>query len=156
MKQKNKLILWASAALLAGSLLFPHSVFGKDKKDLIERIIDAESKGNPRAYRKESEARGLMQITPIVLAEWNQHNPKRKYSIEELFNPKINRELGKWYLERIEDFYLPRYGLEAHEENILASWTIGPTKHGKEIGDVKKNFKKLPSKAKEFIKQVSI
>ncbi|MFH1801212.1 MAG: lytic transglycosylase domain-containing protein [archaeon] len=139
-----------------GSLIFPlGEVWASPRKTLVEKIIYAESKGDPGAYREDTKAMGLMQITPIVLEEWNSLSPSKQFKIEDLFNPYINVNVGTWYLyKRIKGHYLPHYKLKLHEENMLASWNIGPTKHGTEIGDARKNFHKLPSKAREFIKEV--
>ena len=38
---------------------------------LVESVIQVESSGNPSAYNEKSGAIGLMQITPIVLKEFN-------------------------------------------------------------------------------------
>ena len=138
-----------------GSLGFPRLVSASPGKTLVEKIIYAESKDNPNAYRESTKARGLMQITPIVLEEWNFFNPSKQLKVEDLFDSHVNVNVGTWYLyKRIKEHYLPYYGLKSHEENMLASWTVGPTKHGTEIGDAQRNFHKLPSKAREFIKEV--
>lgn len=93
---------------------------------------------------------GLMQITPIVLEEWNIHNFK-KYSEGDLFNPYKNIEVGEWYLyERIGKHYLPYYNLSFTEENKAASYNAGPTLIGK-LGDAIENFDMLPKKTQNYL-----
>jgi len=143
------------AVYALGSLFFPNYVLAKPKMTLVDKIIYTESKWNPNAYREDTGARGLMQIKPVVLKEWNIFNPSKHFEMEDLFNPYTNVNIGTWYLyKRIKEHYLPHYKLEPHLENMLASWNVGPSKHGREIGDARKNFNKLPPKAKEFIKEI--
>ncbi len=117
-----------------------------------EIIINIESKGNPKAHNKSEGARGLMQIRPIVLKEWNLLNPGQKYTLNDLFNPDINKKIGTWYFNRIETVYLPNHKLEQNLENKLASynWGIGNLSN---IGDAKKNFSKLPLTTQKYIRK---
>jgi len=143
---------------IAGAVAFPEVIFASNiiQGSFTERIIQAESNGNPKAYRKDTHARGLMQITPIVRYEWNNFHPERKIGKHDLYNPKINVKVGEWYLfERILGHYLPHYKLDLHEPNALASWNIGPPTHAGVYGDAIKNFKELPGETKEFIKKVT-
>jgi len=76
-------------------------VFGKpvtgSAQVSIQKIIQIESSGNPKAFNKHSKARGLMQITPICLKHYNyRHDTNIKE--EDLFDPKINITVGSWYL----------------------------------------------------------
>ncbi len=121
-----------------------------DKIDY-DAIIQIESAGNPRAYNKNSGARGLMQITPIVLKEWNNLHPNEKCSLNDLYNPEINKKIGIWYLEnRIKRIYLPNVGLTGSIENILAAynWGIGNLEKN---GDAVENFNTLPTETREYI-----
>jgi soluble lytic murein transglycosylase-like protein len=86
-------------------------------------VIQIESGGDPNAYNKKSGAIGLMQITPIVLKEYNQLATGRnlytsqhhyingmiikwwdvaksleRVNIEELFDETTNIRIGYWYL----------------------------------------------------------
>lgn len=60
-------------------------------------IRQIESAGNPNAYNRYSQARGLHQITPIVLQEYNQLN-KARYTKADLFNAAINTKIATWYM----------------------------------------------------------
>lgn len=64
----------------------------------IEKIIQIESGDNPNAYNEKSGAVGLMQITPIVLKEWNSLH-ETVYGLEDLKNSLANKRIGVWYLE---------------------------------------------------------
>src|SRR3990167_9498323 len=70
--------------------------------DLIPAIIQVESSGNPNAVSKAG-AIGLMQITPIVLKEYNQHAPSGFLCGIDLYNPYDNKAIGAWYLHRLKE-----------------------------------------------------
>ncbi len=113
-----------------------------------DKIIEIESSGNPLAYNKHSKARGLMQITPIVLKEWNKFNAQ-KHTSDDLFNPEINKKIGEWYLDRIKDHYLPHYKIEQNIDNILIAYNWG-------IGNLKKYLSEnseLPLGTQGYIKK---
>ena len=118
--------------------------------DYVNATIQVESSGNPNAYNKKSKARGLMQITPIVLEEWNQNHPKEKYKEKELSKPEVNKKIGSWYIIRITDRYLPSYGLEKSLENVAAAynWGIGNLR---KTGDARENFDRLPKETQDYI-----
>ena len=117
----------------------------------INIIIQIESSGNPNAYNEKSGAIGLMQITSIVVDEWN-NGWGFEYNVGDLYNPRINVRLGKWYLLRIKEHYLPHYKIPVTIENILASYNWG-------IGNVVKwhkkggKFKDLPKETQQYIKK---
>jgi len=124
------------------------------RKKLVEKIIERESSGNPKAHKKSTGAIGLMQITSPVLKEWNVYHPKERYTKYQLFDPEINRKIGEWYLfKRIEEHYLPFYGLEASIENKIAAYNWGIDKLRK-IGDAAENLEKLPSETRKYIEFV--
>ena len=56
-------------------------------------IRTIESNGNAFAYNRYSHARGLYQITPIVLKEYNKLN-KVNHSEGDLFNPLVNEKIA--------------------------------------------------------------
>jgi soluble lytic murein transglycosylase-like protein len=90
----------------------------------INKIIQIESNGNSLAYNIKSQARGLMQITPIVLKEYNQYN-KTNYKVGDLFNSEINIKIGKWYLEKRIPQMLKYYGKSDTIYNRLISYNAG-------------------------------
>ena len=113
---------------------------------LIAVIIMMESSSNPMAFNREENARGLMQITPIVLKDYNKLNHAH-FNEEQLFSPKINQMIGKWYL----DVRIPQL-LHAKKQpitavNVLIAWNAGIKHVGK---------KKLPKETKKYLKRYEL
>lgn len=170
MKSKYKTLAnkVASAAIVAGALFYSqkdlnagekynYTIFHKERKvdssSIEKAIIKIESDGNPKAYKNSTGASGLMGITPIVVKEWNEFHPNEKYSINDLFDAKINKKIGAWYLnERIINRYLPNYGLEITTEHVGSAWNwgIGKLKRFGSIDNVEKR-KKLPGETRKFL-----
>ena len=148
---------------VTGSLLFPTSASSKRlSKEVIKKIFEPkldpltkkiiEIESNWRYWIKgDDNDIGLMQITPIVLKEWNIHGTGRLYGEYDLFDPYVNLEVGKWYLhERIGKHYLPHYDLKQTDENKAASYNAGPPTIGK-IGDALENYDQLPKKTQKYL-----
>ena len=104
----------------------------------IPTIIQIESNGNPNAYNKSSGAIGLMQITPIVLKEYNKEGiftqeikTRRLYSLGDLYVPTINIEIGTWYInERIPQMLKAYNLLDSIDNRLIAyNWGIGNLKN---------------------------
>ncbi|CAL4322103.1 Endo-type membrane-bound lytic murein transglycosylase A [Buchnera aphidicola (Protaphis terricola)] len=70
---------------------------------LIKSIIYVESSGNPYA-KSSSNAIGLMQIKPSAAGVdiYRFYGKKGKPSIEELYNPKININIGTLYIHLLQ------------------------------------------------------
>lgn len=70
---------------------------------LIKSIIYAESSGNPYAKSK-SNAIGLMQIKPSSAGVeiYRLNGKKGQPSIKELYNPKINIDIGTAYISLLQ------------------------------------------------------
>ena len=91
----------------------------------LDTIATIESSNNPLAYNQKSEARGLYQITPICLKEYNNYHIGRMYMVQDLFNPAINKHIAIWYLsERIPQM-LRHFKKEVTIRNILISYNAG-------------------------------
>jgi len=115
---------------------------------LTKKIIEIESSARNHIIGDSLDI-GLMQITPIVLEEYNMHNKKEKFI--DLFEPETNIKIGKWYLhERIGNHYIPHNKLHPTEENKAAFYNAGPTKMSK-IGDAIENFNNLPEKTQNYL-----
>jgi soluble lytic murein transglycosylase-like protein len=124
-----------------------------NEKEFYNAIMHVESRGNPQAYRKDTKATGLFQITPIVLKEWNE-NHREKYNQKDIFNHCTNTKIANWYMkERLMNHYFPVYNIEPHPENLLTAWNWGIGNLCK-IKDARTNFNKLPNETKVFIKDV--
>lgn len=80
--------------------------------DIIPHIIMAESSGNPDAVSNRG-AVGLMGITPIVLKEYNDEflypYTDNRWSQKHLLDPEINKNIGEWYLRRLQTHYLKKH-----------------------------------------------
>lgn len=110
----------------------------------LNKIITIESAGNPRAYNRYSNARGLCQITPVCLKDYNLFH-KVKYSSNDLFTLAINKVIASWYLEIRIPQLLRHYGKEVNTRNILVSYNAG-------ISYVVRN-KPLPKETRGYIKK---
>ncbi len=134
----------------AGALYLPKEVFAeeRDREFFLKKVVEMESNWNPNAMN-QSGARGLAQIMPDVLVDWNTSHPNEQYKDGDLFTPKINLKIARWYLGRLER-YLEKEGLETHEYNILAAYNWGPG-NVKKLGDARENFSKLPLETRNFI-----
>lgn len=72
-------------------------------------IVHVESDFNPNAYNKRGKAYGLCQITNVCLDEYNwMHNTS--YTLEDMYNPDLNLDVGFWYYNRIMTHYSDYYG----------------------------------------------
>lgn len=100
-----------------------------------------ESAGNPLAFNHAMNARGLMQITPVVLTEYNTFN-HTQISEDNLFNPAINEGVGTWYLMARIPQLLKHYHKKITVRNIIISYNAGIGWAGK---------RNIPSETKAYI-----
>ena len=63
---------------------------------LVLAVIEQESSGNPLAHGGADD-RGLMQITPVALAQFNQSN-NAMVTADDLWKPETNIMVGTWTL----------------------------------------------------------
>jgi hypothetical protein len=116
---------------------------------IIPIVIQIESSGNPYAVSKDG-CIGLMQISPLVLAEFNELSCSGEcmpgWDINQMFESWYNQFVGTWYLKRIWFHYLPHYKLEQNIENLLIAYHDGignlvKYKQGKrKLGKEMKNY----------------
>lgn len=66
---------------------------------LVKAIVKRESNFRPRALGEKGEI-GLMQVTPTVGREYATQKGLRNFSIESLYDPSVNIEVGCWYLAK--------------------------------------------------------
>ena len=111
----------------------------------MHKIRMMESSGDPRAYNKVSHARGLYQITPIVLKEWNNFQPNEQYELEDLFSSKINSMIAHWYMNYRIPQMLRYYKKADSVTNRLISYNAG-------IDYVVSNLE-LPEETVEYIRR---
>lgn len=142
---------WASVSLtlIIGALLLVFCAGTAHAQVIdIKKIILIESSGNPWAHQKADDSRGLMQITPIVLKEWNNYHATERYTLQDLWNQVVNVKIGKWYLEKRIPQMLRAYKKPVTEKNILISYNAG-------IFYVVKN-RPIPNITRKYLKKYGI
>lgn len=80
-------------------------------------IICQESSGNPDSVNPADPSRGLMQVTPGALADFNRI-VGRSYTFEQMFDPNLNVEVGTWY-------YATRLRSTKQQHTALAAYNAG-------------------------------
>lgn len=110
----------------------------------MEKIYLIESSGNPNAWNKGEDARGLGQIRPIVLKEWNNYNPKDQHIADDLFNSAVNKKIANWYMNKRIPQMLKYFGVPDTAENRIIAYNAGINYHvkGKELPKITKNYLK--------------
>ena len=66
---------------------------------LVKAVVWRESRFDPNKFGSAGE-RGLMQVSEVAANDWARQNHVENFRTEELFDPKINLEVGAWYLQR--------------------------------------------------------
>jgi hypothetical protein len=87
-------------------------------------IQQIESGGNPEAYNSYSGARGLYQITIVVLQEYNQFNHAR-YTKHDLYDARINTKIATWYMRVRITQLLKAYHKPLTLVNYIKSYNAG-------------------------------
>lgn len=91
---------------------------------LVKAVVYTESRFNPWAVGSKSEI-GLMQITDGAVQDWEDHTGRRCPLRGLLFDPRLNIEIGTWYLghasARWQDY-------RDAEVLILAQYNAGPSR----------------------------
>jgi soluble lytic murein transglycosylase-like protein len=80
-------------------------------------IICQESSGNPDSVNPADPSRGLMQITPGALQDFNKAT-NRAYTFQDMFVPWMNVEVGTWY-------YATRYQRTSDRKKAFAAYNAG-------------------------------
>ena len=156
------LIYYAIAiiVLISACVLIDGMAEGAEIEDLVPFIIMVESSGNPSAV-SHCGAIGLMQITPIVLKEWNATRDTRLFStdirnhrpyryLKNLFDPEKNITIGTWYLERLKNHYLKD---SYTDERMLAAYNGGITRLRRLLRQGK-DWQDMPRESVNYVKKV--
>jgi hypothetical protein len=129
-------------------LLCSCSAFASNNVD-IAVIAQIESSNNPDAYNKNSGARGLCQITPIVLKEFNKITGKH-YTKDDLYIDQVNLLIADWYVNyRIPAMFKRLHIADSVRNRLIAyNWGVGHLKHmvfllPKETADYIKKYERL-------------
>jgi soluble lytic murein transglycosylase-like protein len=112
-------------------------------KNLYDAVVSRESSDNPLAT-SVTGARGLMQIMPIALTEYNNYN-KTNLTMDDMYDSTINKQVGQWYLGTRIPQMLKAYKLPVNTDTMLWSYHDG-------IGNVRKNYKS--NTAKKYISDI--
>ena len=140
--------------LLGGIALSSRGVSANVKEfgieQLVSRLIEVESNGRARAISRR-RCRGLMQISPLVLKEYNRYHPRGRYGLSDLYNPKHNVKIGTWYLKRLKNDYLKdNYTLT----NLLICWNwgYGNFRKWQRRGSI---WSQLPRETQKFVRKIT-
>ena len=64
-----------------------------------EAVCFVESTNNPLAYNKTEQARGIVQIRPIKIDDYNRLTGSN-IQYEDVFCPEISKEIFMWHMEQ--------------------------------------------------------
>lgn len=119
---------WRLLLVLLGVVAFWFLVFSAivhaEEIDL-NKIAMIESSGNPLAWNKKDDSRGTFQITPICLKEFNNFHPNTQYTMDDLWDEAINREIADWYLNVRIPQMLRYYKIEDTTKNRIFAYNAG-------------------------------
>jgi len=88
------------------------------------RVYTIESSNRADAHNEKSNAKGIGQITPVVLEEFNELTGST-IKPEQLFEEETNMIISDWYMnDRIPDM-LKSKGIEDTPQNRLISYNYG-------------------------------
>jgi hypothetical protein len=141
---KGRLFMRTLLTVLMVSFVYTGTAFCGAVNVDINVVQFLESSNREMAYNRASGARGLMQITPICLKEWNQFHKNERYGEDDLFRGDINRRIGAWYINERIPAMLRHYGVKDGVEARLWAYNAG-------IGRVLKGIK--PTETREYIRR---
>jgi len=119
----NWIVAISMGIVIAFILFFSSCAYSEEVN--MHKILMIESSGNPMAHRKVDNSRGLFQITPICLEEWNMFHPKNKYNEDDLWSPRINYRIAKWYMNKRIPQMIRHYRLDDTVDNRLIAYNAG-------------------------------
>ena len=95
---------------------------GYDWTKVIYAISQVESKGNPKAFNKNGNCAGLLQITPVLVREANQilaqRKSKTRFTMQDRFDPNKSKQM----FILIQEKYNPTHNVE----KAIRIWNGGP------------------------------
>lgn len=91
----------------------------------MDRLYGIESSWIADAHNRGTNARGLGQVTPSALAEYNQYNPRTPVRPEELFLTDQNMRVSDWYANTRVPQLLAAFNIPDTIENRLAAYNAG-------------------------------
>lgn len=117
-----------SASLVVAGVIWVSTLSGQAIPIHLDRIIQMESSGDPKAFKENEKARGLFQIRECVLQEFNHYgHPGLPNEVQpnDLFDAEINLVVASWYLSHRIPMMLLHYKRPITLENIIISWNAG-------------------------------
>lgn len=109
-------------------------------------IAEIESSGDYMAYNKYSGARGLYQITPIYLKDFNRCT-NSEYQLDDLYEPTVNKLVAYWYINKRLPEILLNWKVGVTDEFVLIAYNWGP-------GNLRKwilGKKTIPEETKDYL-----
>ncbi len=107
------------------SLTLRYQIFdsspGRDFIDIMNAIIQVESRGNPQAYAPGEDAVGILQIRKCMVDDVNRILKKKKQTQRYTYSDRWNEQ--KSY--EMFDIFCNYYGLDTAEE-MARGWNGGP------------------------------
>lgn len=93
-----------------------------DWNPVINAVIQVESKGNPRAFNKNGNCAGILQITPGLVKECNNilkaKGSSKRYSLSDRYDVEKSKEMFILVQER--------YNKECNIKKAIRIWNGGP------------------------------
>lgn len=147
--QPNKPGVGVKAAVIGGGLT-GGSTMGSmnasaDSSVDMNKIYQIESSGNRLSFNKKTGAKGLGQIMPNTLKEWNNYHPKEQHKDSDLYNEDTNKKIASWYMNDRIPKMLKHYKIEDTTDNRLIAYNFG-------IGHLK-NGDLLPKETIEYLQK---
>lgn len=105
-------------------------------------IYQIESSLNPKAINARTKAYGLGQVTPIVVADWNNMNPKQRLTHDQMLDPLLNQRVSSWYMNQRIPQMLSAYRVPDTTDNRLIAYNAG-------IGYARKGL--IPDETKAYL-----
>lgn len=92
-----------------------------DWTNVMNAIIQVESKGNPNAHNKNGDCVGILQITKILVRETNQILEKRKSTKRYTYQDRYNSEKSKEMFILLQE----HFNKEHNVEKAIKCWNSG-------------------------------
>lgn len=93
-----------------------------DWNPVIDAVIQVESKGNPRAFNKNGNCAGILQITPGLVKQCNvilkAKGSSKRYSLNDRYDVEKSKEMFILVQEH--------YNKECNVEKAIRIWNGGP------------------------------
>lgn len=140
--------LWIKSLTLSAQVLLIACFFVQSRADASEILVNMnaiakiESQGNPAAWNKKEDARGMYQLRKDVLTEWNNSHPEDSHSSDDLFKKEVNEKLARWYLGFRIPQMIKHFKKELSQRNVIIAYNAGIkyVKTGAELPETTKKY----------------